>query len=129
METSRTALFASLVPDLLFLILTSEATVWRVANLLALSWTPPPNSGTRVRPGAAMRGARPLPPSQFAILSFLTLAIVATRSIAGLDPWPAWEGSNDREGDREGWCVGTAGDVNGDGYVLISDIALRMPAT
>jgi len=44
------------------------------------------------------------------------LALVYHGSEAGLEASPAWTAESDDAGDRFGYAVATAGDVNGDGY-------------
>ncbi len=51
-------------------------------------------------------------------------AFIYTGSAGGLEPLPAWRFEGDQVGARFGWSVGTAGDVNGDGY---SDIIVGAP--
>jgi hypothetical protein len=43
---------------------------------------------------------------------------------SGLAATPAWTAESDQAGDRFGWSVATAGDVNGDGY---SDVIVGAP--
>jgi hypothetical protein len=43
-------------------------------------------------------------------------ALVYLGSATGLSPSPSWMAEADRSGASFGWSVGTAGDINGDGY-------------
>ena len=51
-------------------------------------------------------------------------ALVYLGTAAGLSPDPAWTGLGDQADARFGWAVGTAGDVNGDGF---SDLLVSSP--
>jgi len=46
-------------------------------------------------------------------------AVVYHGSVSGLSHTPNWGDESNQEGARFGWSVGTAGDVNGDGYADI----------
>lgn len=43
-------------------------------------------------------------------------AFVYHGSASGLSPTPSWTAESDQDGAQFGWSVGTAGDVNGDGF-------------